>query len=114
MHRLKTYIVEDSPVILENLVATLEEAAPVQVVGSAGDESAALGWLLESAHHCDLIIIDLYLRSGSGLEVLRHTAHAGVRGRRVVLSNYATPEMREECRMLGADRCSTNRASSMT
>jgi DNA-binding NarL/FixJ family response regulator len=34
MPALKAFIVEDSPVILENLVATLEELAQVEVVGS--------------------------------------------------------------------------------
>ena len=32
---LKTYIVEDSRVIRENLIATLEELVPVEVVGTA-------------------------------------------------------------------------------
>ena len=35
MHPLKTYIVEDSPVIRENLIATLEELLPVEVVSCA-------------------------------------------------------------------------------
>ena len=38
MPALKAFIVEDSPVILENLVATLEELAQVEVVGSVPDE----------------------------------------------------------------------------
>ena len=38
MVNLKTYIVEDSPVIRENLIATLEEMVPLEVVGTAEDE----------------------------------------------------------------------------
>ena len=38
MAHLRTYIVEDSPVIRENLAAALEELVPVQVVGYAEDE----------------------------------------------------------------------------
>ena len=34
MHPLHTYIVEDSQVIRDNLIETLEEQAPVQVIGS--------------------------------------------------------------------------------
>ena len=44
MTQLKAFIVEDSPVIRENLVAALEEMAPIRVVGNAEDESAAIGW----------------------------------------------------------------------
>ena len=42
MPQIKAFIVEDSPVIRENLVAALEELAPVEVVGTAEDESAAM------------------------------------------------------------------------
>ena len=38
MTQLKAFIVEDSPVIRENLVAALEEMAPIRVVGTAEDE----------------------------------------------------------------------------
>ena len=40
MSQLKAFIVEDSPVIRENLVAALEEMAPIDVVGTAEDEAA--------------------------------------------------------------------------
>ena len=39
MTQLKAFIVEDSPVIRENLVAALEEMAPIDVVGTAEDEN---------------------------------------------------------------------------
>ena len=45
MHSLQTYIVEDSPVIRESLIATLEELLPVEVVGTAEDEHTAVQWL---------------------------------------------------------------------
>ena len=105
MPLLQTYLVEDSPLIRESLIATLEELAPVKVVGSADDEDSALRWL--GGHAADLVIVDLFLKGGSGLGVLRaaQSAPAGsVNGRRhVVLSNYATPAMRERCLALGAD-----------
>jgi len=71
MQPLKTYIVEDSPVIRENLIATLEELLPVKVVGSAEDESEALQWLARAEHSADLLIVDIFLKRGSGLGVLR-------------------------------------------
>ena len=101
---LKTYIVEDSPVILKNLVVALEELAPVQVVGTAADEASALAWLTDPGHTADLVIIDIFLKSGSGLGVLREMQAAGHRSKRVVLTNYATTNMREACLKLGADR----------
>lgn len=104
MSPLRTFIVEDSPIILDNLVATLEEMAPVQVVGNAPDETAATAAIERLAEDLDLVIIDVFLKSGSGMGVLRHAHRAGLGVKRVVLTNYATPDMREKCRALGADR----------
>lgn len=103
MSALKTYLVEDSPVIRESLIATLEELVPVQVVGTAEDEPTAVAWLARPGQVCDLVIVDIFLRQGSGLGVLR-AAQKQVNGRRlVVLSNYATADMRSTCLALGAD-----------
>jgi DNA-binding NarL/FixJ family response regulator len=101
---LKTFIVEDSALILRNLIDTLEELSPVQVVGSAADEESAVAWLTSDANLCDLIIIDVFLKGGTGLGVLRAAQRLGLRGKRVVLTNYATQDMRAACRALGADR----------
>jgi len=104
MQPLKTFIVEDSPVIRESLIATLEELVPVQVVGTAEDESTAVQWLQRPNNHVDLVIIDIFLKGGSGMGVLRAMGNAPHRGTLVVLSNYATQDMRRKCLELGADR----------
>ena len=102
MTSLTAFIVEDRPVILENLVAALEEMAPIQVVGTADDEASALRWLGENV--CDLAIVDIFLKSGSGLGVLKTASLSDRPIKLVVLSNYATPDMRRKCLELGADR----------
>lgn len=104
MPPLKTYIVEDSRVIRENLIATLEELVPVEVVGFAEDESTALRWLTGPRHAFDLVIIDIFLKGGSGLGVLRAMQGRARHAKLVVLSNYATHDMRRKCLALGADR----------
>ena len=103
MHTLKTYIVEDSAAIRESLIALLEESAPVQVVGTAEDESTALEWIDKPSSGCDLVIVDIYLKGGSGLGVLKAGAGVYKPAKWVVLSNHATPEMRDRCMELGAD-----------
>lgn len=104
MHRLKTYIVEDSAVIRDNLIATLHELTAVQVVGFAEDEYSATAWLNQAGNDAELVIVDIFLKSGSGLGVLQSAA-TGERLRKwVVFSNYATAAMRSKCLALGADR----------
>jgi DNA-binding NarL/FixJ family response regulator len=110
MHTLKTYIVEDSPVIRDNLIATLQELTDVEVVGFSEDESNATAWLGQADNEARLVIVDIFLKQGSGLGVLRSgaasTARAGAGSQRkwVVFTNYATAEMRSRCLALGADR----------
>ncbi|MEO5688257.1 MAG: response regulator [Burkholderiaceae bacterium] len=102
MSNLLAFVVEDSPVIQENLIAALEEMAPVKVVGTAVDQAGALHWLTDSANRCDIAIIDIFLRQGSGMGVLRALHAAAAPFERVVLTNYATADIRRQCLALGA------------
>jgi len=104
MPRLKAFLVEDSPVIRANLVAALEELVPLQVVSTAEDEASAVLWLSDPAHLCDIAIVDLFLRQGSGLGVLRALQRVPRQTERVVLTNFATDEIRRQCLALGASR----------
>jgi len=104
MPRLKTYIVEDSFVIRENLIATLEELAAIDVVGTAEDERSAVAWLARPDRPVDLVIIDIFLKSGSGLGVLPVARALPRPCELVVLTNYATPDIRRRCLELGADQ----------
>jgi DNA-binding NarL/FixJ family response regulator len=104
MQPLKTYIVEDSQVIRENLIATLEELVPVEVVGTAEDESSAVRWLRQTTNNVDLVIVDIFLKSGSGLGVLKAANELPKKHNVVVLSNYATQDIRIKCMELGADK----------
>ena len=71
MQLLKTYIVEDSQVIRDSLIAALEEMTPIEVVGVAEDEATAVQWLGESSNAADLVIVDIFLKRGSGLGLLQ-------------------------------------------
>ena len=104
MTPLKIYLVEDSVVIRASLIATLEELAPVHIVDTAEDEDAAVQWMRDPAHHFDLAIVDIQLRGGTGLGVISAANGLMQRHKLVVLTNYATPDMRRKCLSLGADR----------
>ncbi len=100
---LKTYIVEDNATIRENLIGTLEELAGVKALGWAETENEAKGWLSANERAWDLTIVDLFLKQGSGLGVLEACRGRPSGKRVVVLSNYATADMRKRCTQLGAD-----------
>jgi two-component system, OmpR family, response regulator len=100
---LKTYIIEDNATIRENLIGALEELASIRALGWAETESEAKGWLGRHGEQWDLAVVDLFLKQGSGLGVLEACRARAPRQRVVVLSNYATSDMRQRCTQLGAD-----------
>jgi DNA-binding NarL/FixJ family response regulator len=104
MCHIRTFIVEDSPVILDSLVSALEDLTQIEVVGTAVDENTAVGWIRNAETNCDLVIIDIFLKSGSGLGVLQAVNQMACPMRKIMLTNYATVEMRKRCIELGADR----------
>jgi len=101
--RLKTYIVEDNATIRENLVGTLEELTCISTIGFAETEADATQWLSENAEEWELAIIDLFLKQGSGLGVLQACMTRRPGQKVVVLSNYATPDIRKRCAQFGVD-----------
>ena len=101
--RLKTYLVEDNPTIRENLIATLEELVDIDAVGTADSENEAKAWLQDNPNQWDLAILDLFLKQGSGLGVLAVCRDRNPSQKVVVLSNYATTDIRQRCAQLGVD-----------
>lgn len=100
---LITYIVEDSSTIRESLISTLEEMVPVTVVGYADTEHDATSWLSVHKGDWNLAIIDLFLKEGSGLGVLKGCQNRKAGQKVVVLTNYATRDIRKRCAELGSD-----------
>lgn len=102
---LKVVLIEDSLPQRDALGAMLGELSGVEVIGGADDERSALE-LLQRARP-DLAIVDLKLRAGSGIGVLRALLGNPDRfghPRTVVYSSHSQALIRERCLALGADR----------
>ena len=99
----RAYIVEDSATIRENLIETLQELALVDPVGTAETEHEGRKWLEQKRAYWDLAIVDLFLREGSGLNILEACRKRRPTQKMVVLSNHATNDVRWRCAQLGAD-----------
>jgi DNA-binding NarL/FixJ family response regulator len=99
----RAYIVEDSPTIRENLIEALQELAMVEPVGVAETEHEGKQWLTEHDGYWDLAIVDLFLKEGSGLNVLEACRARKPSQKMIVLSNHATRDIRWRCSQLGAD-----------
>ena len=102
MQALITYLVEDNPTIRTNLIETLGEIAQLKITAHATTQHEASQWL---GRHSDwhLAIVDLFLKQGSGLGVLAACRQRAPFQKVVILTNYATPEIRMQSAALGAD-----------
>ena len=99
---MKVYIVEDNPIILENLQSTLEDISGVELVGDSGTEAQAVNWLSNNAANWDVAVLDLFLKAGTGLGVLEKLGKLTDQKKVLVLSNYAGRDIRQQCLKLGA------------
>jgi len=99
---LRVLLIEDSPLIRERLAESLATPGRVEIIGQADSEHAAIGLL--AAAPWDVMVLDLQLRHGTGLGVLRAlTSRRPANAKVIVLTNYAFPQYRAKSLALGAD-----------
>lgn len=99
---LHVFLVEDSPIIRERLTESLSAPGRIEIVGHADTEHGAIAAL--AITEWDVLVLDLQLKQGTGLGVLKALAGTKREGAKViVLTNYAIPQFRERSVALGAD-----------
>ena len=86
---LQVFIVEDSRPVREIMLEQIEELPNVTCVGYADSEATAVHQLGRLA--CDVVIVDIKLKSGSGIGVLRALHGQGTvqKAARIVFSSDA-------------------------
>ena len=100
---LSVFIVEDNTLVLQALTEAIDEALPVRWLGSANEAPAAISWLRSNMADWQLLLVDLFLARGTGLDVIAECAERGAQQKVVVLTNYATADIRRRAIELGAD-----------
>ena len=99
---VRVLLVEDSPLIRERLAESLAEPGRIEIIGQADAEDTAISMLNEKTW--DVLVLDLQLKRGTGLAVLRAlVAHRPPGSKVIVLTNYAFPQYRAKTLALGAD-----------
>jgi CheY-like chemotaxis protein len=104
---LRILLVEDSPLLRSRLENMLSQYTAFKVTGLASAEAEAVE-KLETVPY-DAIVVDVELRPGSGIGVIRAArarnrptpdgGHVWI----IVLTNYDLPTVRERCLAAGAD-----------
>jgi DNA-binding NarL/FixJ family response regulator len=103
MARLRVALIDDSERIRARLAEMLAEIANVEIAFAADTEGEAVRLMAQEAW--DVLILDLQLREGTGLGVLK--AMQGLRGDNdrvaMIFTNYGFRQYRERTMALGAD-----------
>ncbi|MES2979320.1 MAG: response regulator [Pseudomonadota bacterium] len=97
------YLVEDNDALRDSLITMLRDFAHADVAGFASSELEATKWLKANPHDWELAVVDLFLLQGSGLGVVISCRERRSSQKIVVLTNYATPDIRRRALALGAD-----------
>lgn len=89
---LKVFIVDDS-VLIRDRVAAMLEASAISVVGRAATPQDAIDGILAASP--DVVVLDVQLEGGSGLQVLRAVRQAAPDIAFVVFSSNSGPAYRK-------------------
>ena len=97
---LRVFLVEDSDLIRERLVALLSPIAGARLVGFADRSDRAVSEIVKLRP--DAVVLDLNLATGTGVDVLRALQNEAPEVEVYVLTNFANPQYRRLCMHLGA------------
>jgi DNA-binding response OmpR family regulator len=100
---LKVFIADDSAPVADMLTELLTASGRVEVIGVGDSEAGAIEAIARTKP--DAVVLDMQLKTGSGVNVIRAVrADAGLRRMRVlVMSNHTSPQLKAGCLELGAD-----------
>ena len=96
----RVFLVEDSVPIRERLVRLLGEIDGVEMVGEADTAAAAAAGILRSRPN--IVVLDISLAHGTGIDVLREVHPQAPEIEFIVLTNLANSQYQKICMQAGA------------
>ena len=97
---MKVLIADDSDAIVKRLVAAIADVAGVEVIGRASTVVEADRAI--RALRPDLVILDLHMPGGHGIDILDGLRRDGLAPAVIVLTNYDHPQFRRKSLEKGA------------
>jgi DNA-binding NarL/FixJ family response regulator len=99
-HPRKIFLVDDHPLFREGLASLINRSPDLHVCGEAGTAADSLDGVREAAP--DVVIVDLSLGEGSGLELVKALRNAAPETAVLVLSMHDERRYAERCIRAGA------------
>ena len=98
---IRVVVVDDHAVVREGVIRVLEHEGDMTVVGQAGSVEEALSCVQRTKP--DVVVLDLRMQDGTGLDVTRALVQDASRPRILLLSMYDRPQYVLEAVRAGAD-----------
>jgi DNA-binding NarL/FixJ family response regulator len=98
--RVTVAIVDDHPLVREGLAARIAAQPDMEVCGEAADIESALELIV--TRRPSLAIVDIALRNGNGIDLIKRIVAAGVNTRMLVVSAYDESFFAERALRAGA------------
>ena len=98
---MKLLIVDDSELLLDRLATLLADIENLEIVGTA--ENALEGKTLIDELNPDLLLTDIRMPGGGGIELIENLKSDYPNLIKIVYTNYPYPQYEEKCRAIGAD-----------
>jgi DNA-binding NarL/FixJ family response regulator len=98
---MKLFIVDDSAVVRERLIAMLSEIRGVEITGQAEEPQEAIEAIRKSKP--DTVILDIRVPGGKGIDILQKMKKERPTTKVIMFTNYPYPQYRKKCMDAGAD-----------
>lgn len=94
-------IADQDPLFRQRLKRRLEKISGVTVIGETAEAEATTVMIVNRKP--DVIILNIDLKNGSGIEVLRHITRLILHPTVIMVTNQLSQELRSACAVAGAD-----------
>ena len=98
---MKVFIVDDSALVRERIITMISEHPGIEIIGQSKNAQEGINSILKLKP--DVVILDIRMPGGNGIEVLKNIKKNGSGPTIIIFTNYPYPQYRKKCMEAGAD-----------
>jgi len=98
---MKVFVVDDARLVRQRIIEMISELRGVEISGQAERAREAVASIKKS--NPDVVILDIRLPGGNGIEVLKDIKKNKSAPIIIILTNYPYPQYKKKCMEAGAD-----------
>lgn len=100
MNKIKVHIADDHQILIDGIVAVLNNEENIEVVGHSLNGQNVIDWL--ETNKADVLVLDINMPQKDGIEVLTYFKKNNIEQTTIVLSSYDDVKLVKEVLKIGA------------